>query len=155
MEHSTFTPLVFSATGEMARQSTTFLQRVATLLADKWDHLYNSTLNLHSFSVLCNRGNGQAIYYFFTKGCHPTSRQMGSPVQLNTMLVTLQYFFLTTSFSHKMHSRCSILPWPPHQVLFSLRPSPQQGTHLCYLPSPFFLFCIFAFLYSAVHTCVL
>ena len=33
------TPLVFSATGGMARQSTAFYK-----LADQWDHPYNSTL---------------------------------------------------------------------------------------------------------------
>ena len=36
VEHSTFNPLVFSATGGMAKQSTTFYKRLASLLADKW-----------------------------------------------------------------------------------------------------------------------
>ena len=44
VEHSTFTPLVFSATGGMAKQSTTFYKRLASLLADKWGHPYSSTL---------------------------------------------------------------------------------------------------------------
>ena len=45
VEHSTFTPLVFSATGGMAKQSTTFYKRLASLLAVKWDHSYSSTLS--------------------------------------------------------------------------------------------------------------
>ena len=45
MEHSTFTPLAFSATGGMAKQSTTFYKRLASLLAVKWDHSYSSTLS--------------------------------------------------------------------------------------------------------------
>ena len=40
VEHASFTPLVFSATGGMAKQSTTFYKRLASLLADKWDHTY-------------------------------------------------------------------------------------------------------------------
>ena len=44
VEHSTFTPLVFSATGGMAKQCTTFYKRLASLLADKWGHSYSSTL---------------------------------------------------------------------------------------------------------------
>ena len=65
VEHSTFTPLVFSATGGMARQSTTFYKRLASLLANKWDQPYSSTLcwvrSRLSFSLLrsaiqCIRG---------------------------------------------------------------------------------------------------
>ena len=44
VEHSTFTPLVFSATGGMAKQCSTFYKRLASLLANKWDHSYSSTL---------------------------------------------------------------------------------------------------------------
>jgi len=45
VEHSTFTPLVFSTTGRMALQSTKFYKRLASLLAVKWDHSYSSTLS--------------------------------------------------------------------------------------------------------------
>jgi len=45
VEHSTFTSLVFSATGGMAKQSTTFYKRLASPLAVKWDHSYSSTLS--------------------------------------------------------------------------------------------------------------
>ena len=44
VEHASFTPLVFSATAGMAKQSTTFYKRLASLLADKWDHTYSKTL---------------------------------------------------------------------------------------------------------------
>ena len=65
VEHSTFTPLVFSMTEGMAKQCTTFYRRLASLLADKWEHPYSSTLcwlRCHiSFSLLrsaiqCIRG---------------------------------------------------------------------------------------------------
>ena len=62
VEHSTFTPLVFSATGGMAKQSTTFYKRLASLLADKWEQPYSSTLHCRIFSLLrsaiqCIRGS--------------------------------------------------------------------------------------------------
>ncbi len=37
IEHASFTPLVLSATGGMGKQSTTFYNRLASLLAEKWD----------------------------------------------------------------------------------------------------------------------
>ncbi len=65
IEHASFTPLVFSASGGMENESKTFYKRLATLLASKWDNPYSSTLSwLHcrlSFSLLrsaiqCIRG---------------------------------------------------------------------------------------------------
>ena len=44
VEHSSFTPLVISATGGLAREATVFYKRLASLLASKWDTSYNSTL---------------------------------------------------------------------------------------------------------------
>ena len=44
VEHATFTPLVFSATGGLGIQANTFYKRLASLLAEKWDHPYSSTL---------------------------------------------------------------------------------------------------------------
>ena len=44
MEHSSFTPLVFSATGGMGREATCFYKRLASMLAQKWDHSYSTTL---------------------------------------------------------------------------------------------------------------
>ena len=44
VEHSTFIPLVFSVTGEMAKQYSTFYKRLDTCLADKSEHSYSSTL---------------------------------------------------------------------------------------------------------------
>ena len=38
VEHSSFTPFVLSATGDMAKQSTTFYKRLASHLAEKWEH---------------------------------------------------------------------------------------------------------------------
>ena len=44
VEHSSFTPLVFSATGGMGREATCFYKRLATMLAQKWDYSYSTTL---------------------------------------------------------------------------------------------------------------
>ncbi len=44
IEQSSFTPLILSATGGMAKQSTIFYKWLASLVAEKWDQLYSSTL---------------------------------------------------------------------------------------------------------------
>ena len=55
MEHATFSPLVLSVTGGLARESlvgvsvtgglaTTFYKRLASLLAAKWEEPYNTVL---------------------------------------------------------------------------------------------------------------
>lgn len=44
VEHSTFTPLVLSASGGLAPQATTFYKRLAGCLADKWEQSYSSTV---------------------------------------------------------------------------------------------------------------
>ena len=46
VEHSSFTPLVLSATGGMGNEATIFYKRLASLLAQKWDFPYNTTLCL-------------------------------------------------------------------------------------------------------------
>ena len=43
VERWTFTPLVFSATGEMAKQCLTVFKGLASCLADKWKHPYSLT----------------------------------------------------------------------------------------------------------------
>ncbi len=63
VEHSTFTPLVLSVSGGMGNEATTFYKRLASLLAEKWDSPYSTTLNWLrcrlSFSLL--RSSIQAI----------------------------------------------------------------------------------------------
>ena len=63
MEHATFSPLVLSVTGGLAREATTFYKRLASLLAAKWEEPYNTVLcwlRCHiSFSIL--RSSIQAI----------------------------------------------------------------------------------------------
>ena len=44
VEHATFIPLVMSATGGLAKEATNFYKRLASLLAEKWDQPYSSTL---------------------------------------------------------------------------------------------------------------
>ena len=65
VEHSSFTPLVFSASGGMGQQGSTFYRRLAALLTEKWNESYSSTLSwircLLSFCLLrsaiqCIRG---------------------------------------------------------------------------------------------------
>ena len=65
VEHASFTPLVFSASGGLAKEATTFYKNLASHLAEKRDNAYSSTMNwlrcLLSFSLLrsaiqCIRG---------------------------------------------------------------------------------------------------
>lgn len=44
VEHASFTPLVMSATGGMANEATLFYKRLASRIAEKWDHPYSSTM---------------------------------------------------------------------------------------------------------------
>ena len=43
IEHSSFTPLVLSATGGFGSEAKVFYKRLASLLAEKWDQQYSST----------------------------------------------------------------------------------------------------------------
>ena len=56
IEHSTFTPLVLSATAGMGKEATVFFKHLASMLAQKWEPSYSSSLCwLHchlSFSLL-------------------------------------------------------------------------------------------------------
>ena len=58
VEHASFTPLIFSASGGMAREATTFYKRLASLLSTKREQPYSSTMMwlrcLLSFSLLCS-----------------------------------------------------------------------------------------------------
>ncbi len=44
IEHSSFTPLVLSASGGMGTEATIFYKRLASLLAGKWDTHYSRTV---------------------------------------------------------------------------------------------------------------
>ena len=74
VEQATFTPLVFSATGGMAIEATSFYKRLASRLAEKWDQPYSSTMawlrcrlsfSLLRSAIMCLRGarssNGHPI----------------------------------------------------------------------------------------------
>ncbi len=65
IEHASFTPLVFSATGGLGNEANTFYKRLASLLASKWNDSYSSTLawlrcrlsfSLLRSSIRCIRG---------------------------------------------------------------------------------------------------
>ena len=44
MEHGSFTPLVFSASGGMGHEASVFYKRLASLLSDKWNDPYATVL---------------------------------------------------------------------------------------------------------------
>ena len=44
VELSSFTPLVFSLTGGMARETSVFYKRLVSKLSEKWDQYYSTTL---------------------------------------------------------------------------------------------------------------
>ena len=56
VEHASFTPLIFSATGGLGREATAVYKRIAAQLSAKWGHSYSSTMawiRCHlSFSLL-------------------------------------------------------------------------------------------------------
>ena len=45
MEHASFTPLVLSASGGMAREATNFYKNLASKLATKWNQPYSTTIS--------------------------------------------------------------------------------------------------------------
>ena len=66
VEHGVFTPLVFSTTGGMARECSTFYRRLADMISIKQDKPYSLVVNgLHTqlsyaslcAAVLCIRGS--------------------------------------------------------------------------------------------------
>ena len=56
IEHSSFTPLIFSATGGMAHEASTFYKCLASLLSERWTNQYAAILGwircCLSFSLL-------------------------------------------------------------------------------------------------------
>ncbi len=65
VEHASFTPIVLSASGGLAKGATIFFKRLATMLTEKWDQPYSTTIGwlrcTISFSLLrsavqCLRG---------------------------------------------------------------------------------------------------
>ena len=67
IEHASFTPLVLSATGGMANETTVFYKRLASCLATKWNQPYSSTMSWLrcqlTFSLLTS------VSYPVHKGC--------------------------------------------------------------------------------------
>ncbi len=63
MEHATFTPVALSTTGGIAKEASISIKKLASMLANKWEHSYSSTLQWLrcrlSFSLL--RSSIQAI----------------------------------------------------------------------------------------------
>ena len=75
VEHSSFTPLVFAATGGMGHEASTFYKRLASLLSDKWKEHYAVVLGwircclsfclLHS-TIQCIRGARSSEGHYIT-----------------------------------------------------------------------------------------
>ena len=72
IEHSSFTPLIFSLTGGLGPAATVFYKRLASLLCTKWDHPYASTMgwlrcrlsfSLLRSSIMCIRGLRSSIHH--------------------------------------------------------------------------------------------
>ena len=73
IEHSTFTPLIFSLTGGLGPAATIFYKRLASLLATKWDQNYSATMgwlrcrlsfSLLRSSIMCIRGARSSLHCF-------------------------------------------------------------------------------------------
>ena len=75
IEHGSFSPLVFSSTGGMAKETTIFYKKLASLLSNKWDQPYSVTMgwlrctlgfSLLKSSIQCICGvrstQGHAVY---------------------------------------------------------------------------------------------
>ena len=89
IEHVSFIPIVMSATGGLAKEATNFYRRLASLLAEKWDQPYSSTLHWLrcsiSFSVL--RSSIRCIRGARSSRGHPIKL---SPVDLVSAEASLQ-----------------------------------------------------------------
>ena len=89
VEHASFVPLVMSATGGLARQASNFYKRLASLLADKWEQPYSTTLYWLrcslSFSLL--RSAIQCVRRARSLKGHPVKL---TPVDLVTAEASLQ-----------------------------------------------------------------
>ena len=51
VEHASFTPIVMSATGGLAPETTTFYRRLASLLASRWGDDYSAVSLSHFCSL--------------------------------------------------------------------------------------------------------
>ena len=90
VEHASFVPLVMSATGGLAKEATNFYKRLASLLAEKWDQQYSSTLYWLRCSILFSllRSAIQCIRGARSSSGHPIKL---SPVDLVTAESRLQH----------------------------------------------------------------
>ncbi len=131
VEHATFVPIVMSATGGLSKQATNFYKRLASLLADKWDQPYSTTLHWLrcslSFSLL--RSAIQCIYTWRTiiKGARNEAITSGpgySRGQFATELTNLTTHMYTLFYIHcslflLLSYTCSIYLLPPQRYLFT------------------------------------
>ena len=89
VEHTSFVPLVMSATSGLARQASNFYKCLASLLADKWEQPYSTTLYWlrcsMSFSLL--RSAIQCVRRARSLKGHPVKL---TPVDLVTAKASLQ-----------------------------------------------------------------
>ena len=109
VEHASFTPLIFSATGGLGREATVVYKRIAAQLSAKWGHSYSSTMawirchlsfSLLRSSIMCIRGARSTIGHAFNH----------SPVDLITKVAQVSHLFFS------LLSDCLTAPFRLHCV---------------------------------------
>ena len=105
VEHASFTPIIFSASGGMARETTTFYKRLASLLSTKGEQPYSSTMTwlrcLLSFSLLCSAI--QSIRGAHSYKGHAISNNSAPSDLINSatrVLLTLLFCLFTSCVQH-------------------------------------------------------
>ena len=84
VEHGTFTPLIFSATGGLGRAATVTYRRLASQLADKWREPYGNVMgwlrcqisfSLIRSAIACLRNSRGSHYYHNPHSLHLIMRE--------------------------------------------------------------------------------
>ena len=82
VEHASFTPLIFSATGGLGREATVVYKCIAAQLSAKWGHSYSATMAwIRTSSTMCIRGALSTIGHAFNH----------SPVDLITKVAQVSF----------------------------------------------------------------
>ena len=75
------------------------------------------TLNFHSLGVLCYWGHCQAYHDLLPTASLPSSRQVGIPVQLYSLLASIPNCLLSSAVGNSVHqTRCPLFSWTRRQI---------------------------------------
>lgn len=133
MEHGSFTPLIFSVSGGLAKEATTFYKRLATSLAEKWSQPYSITMNWLrcriSFSLLrssirCLRGARSTIGKPVGPICHAVDLVRAThslPFCCCYEFFIQHYFLIFYYFNLPIYHCIFILLLLMHHVFFKYR----------------------------------